>query len=254
MDKKSPLKAKPLRQAGQSVDEAIQRVLNDDVSLILMYPAFLLLIAGLEWLRWWQDYPPQPIGFTVIFLLALLWAGRRLWTVKKRIRQLRLGRDGERAVGEFLERLRAQGAVIYHDVLGDGFNLDHVVICPQGIYVIETKTYSKPAKGEAKIRFDGSSLTLNHQSIGDAILIQARAEAYWLQQLLVEAVGKKLPVRAVVLFPGWYIEHTGAARQSDVWVLNPKALPTYIQNTPHSLTLEQLKTLNFNLSRHVRSS
>ena len=33
---------------------------------------------------------------------------------------------------------------------------------------------------------------------------------------------------AGVVFPGGYIEPTAEARASDVWVLNPKALPSLI--------------------------
>lgn len=31
-----------------------------------------------------------------------------------------MARDGERAVGEFLEKLRADGYQVFHDLMGDG--------------------------------------------------------------------------------------------------------------------------------------
>jgi hypothetical protein len=61
-------------------------------------------------------------------------------SLRKRIKELRLGRDGEKIVAEQLECLRESGAQVFHDVPGDGFNLDHVVISNHGIYAIETKT------------------------------------------------------------------------------------------------------------------
>lgn len=42
------------------------------------------------------------------------------------------------------------GVRFFHDVPADGFNLDHVVISPRWIYVIETKTISKSA-GDARV-------------------------------------------------------------------------------------------------------
>jgi hypothetical protein len=83
----------------------------------------------------------------------------RFFEVRVKIRQLRLGRDGERAVGQFLERLRDGGGQVFHDVPGDGFNLDHVVISPHGRYVVETKTLSKPWP-KATITVDGDSLRI----------------------------------------------------------------------------------------------
>jgi hypothetical protein len=65
-------------------------------------------------------------------------------------------------VGQFLERLRDDGARVFHDVPGEGFNLDHVVISPHGLCAIETKTYSKPWP-EAKITVEGESLKIAGQ-------------------------------------------------------------------------------------------
>ncbi|WP_425484267.1 nuclease-related domain-containing protein [Candidatus Methylobacter favarea] len=39
--------------------------------------------------------------------------------------------------------------------------MDHVVICKSGVYIIETKTFSKPDKGEAKIIYNGDAILLN---------------------------------------------------------------------------------------------
>lgn len=36
--------------------------------------------------------------------------------------------EGERAVGQFLEQLREQGFHVFHDVVGTGFNVDHVLV------------------------------------------------------------------------------------------------------------------------------
>jgi hypothetical protein len=38
------------------------------------------------------------------------------------------GREGEKAVGQYLERLRARGYQVLHDIPGENFNIDHVLI------------------------------------------------------------------------------------------------------------------------------
>jgi hypothetical protein len=46
------------------------------------------------------------------------------------LRSLRLAAEDEKAVGQFLEGLRERGYRVFHDVVGDGFNVDHVRIGP----------------------------------------------------------------------------------------------------------------------------
>lgn len=77
-----------------------------------------------------------------------------LYRIRQTIKRLRMARDGEKAVGQYLSDLREQGCRVYHDVIGQGFNIDHVIICDRGIFTIETKTYSKPASGRSTIQFD----------------------------------------------------------------------------------------------------
>ena len=52
-----------------------------------------------------------------------------------------------------------------------------------------------------------------------------------LQELIVEMSGKRVPVRPVVVFPGWFVVPTAEAKSSDVWILNPKQLPPFIENS-----------------------
>ncbi|RJP78968.1 MAG: NERD domain-containing protein, partial [Desulfobacteraceae bacterium] len=161
MNKKSPLKDKPLRYVGQSLDERIHKLLNEDAAPYMIAGLIMVVIAGNEWLRYYLNSPPSPIPMTIIALIFVIYAAYKFYKVKKEVRSIRLGRDGERAVGQYLDDLREKGHRIFHDIIGDGnFNLDHVIISRKGIYVIETKTYSKPASGQTKIWFDGEKLTI----------------------------------------------------------------------------------------------
>ncbi|HEX9145591.1 MAG TPA: nuclease-related domain-containing protein, partial [Candidatus Binatia bacterium] len=57
--------------------------------------------------------------------------------VKRDVKALRLGRNGERDVGQKLEPLRKHGYQVFHDIIGDGFNIDHVLIGPAGIFTVQ---------------------------------------------------------------------------------------------------------------------
>lgn len=88
-----------------------------------------------------------------------------------------------------LELLREQGFKVYHDIIGKDFNLDHVLV-GFDIYVIETKTYSKPLKGQCKVVYDGEKLSYNGTFESDKPIIQAKAGANWLKNYLKETTKK----------------------------------------------------------------
>lgn len=91
-------------------------------------------------------------------------------------------------------------------VIGDGFNLDHVVVSPHGFFAIETKTHSKPRRGTPTAQYDGERLlVIGVEHDRDAVR-QARALAAWLRERLQETTGKRFPVRGIVLLPEWFVK------------------------------------------------
>jgi len=253
-EKRSPLKARPLRNPGQSLDEQIQKILDDDVFVYIAISMLVLMLTGLEWWRWLKETPPSPRAMTIVAVAVIGYSGFKIARLRRRLKALRLGRDGEKAVGQYLEQLREKGFRIFHDIVAEGFNIDHVILSPAGVFVVETKTYSKPAKGEAKIVVEGEQVLVNGRAPDRNPIAQATALGMWLRELLKESTGKGYPVRPVVLFPGWYVESNKAAKQSGVWVLNPKALPKYIDNEPAVLAEEDIKLAAFHLSRYIRAA
>jgi len=74
-----------------------------------------------------------------------------------------------------------------------------------------------------------------------------------LSDILESSTGIPFPVKAVIVFPGWYVESRRKAWQYEVWVLNPKALPKLIENTQNKLNTEDLSMATFHLSRYIRA-
>lgn len=250
-DKRSPLTAKPLRVAGQSLDEAIQKVRDDDVTDAAALAAIGIAIALYEWMRWFMSAPPQPLLITALAVALVAYAAWRLTRAREVLRALRQGRDGERAVAEVLERFREHGFRVFHDVVGRGFNVDHVLVGPQGLYAIETKTITKPARRAPNIQYDGEAVTLAGFKPERDPVRQASANARWIQDLVKESTGQEYVVRPVVLYPGWFVD-AGANRNRKVWVLNPKALLAFVDQEPAGVTREEVKLVAYHLSRHVR--
>src|SRR5690349_19551680 len=105
----SPLKDAPLRNPGQSLDAKI-----DDLRLDMVQPflvaTMLVALSAMEWLRWYRNDPPHPILFSFLAIGGIAYAVIRIRQYLVRLRSLKLGRDGEKAVGQYLERLREGGA------------------------------------------------------------------------------------------------------------------------------------------------
>jgi hypothetical protein len=198
------------------------------------------------------ETPPSPIGITVIGTIVLLVSIWKINAGRQEINRLRMARDGEKVIGQYLENLRSAGAVTFHDIPGDKFNLDHVIVSSKGLFLIETKTYSKPIKGDARIQIKDDQVLANGYVIDRNPLTQSRALARWLADILQASTGKKFRVRPVVVFPGWFVEPmTG---KEDVWVLNPKALPKFIENCPNTLAPEDQHLIVFHLTRYIRQA
>lgn len=251
---RSPLRSKPLRNPGESTDRRLVDLCFDELLPWLVGAAFLVALAVMEWIRWSTKSPPSPRTYTVLAAFAVIAAAWKLVRARAEARNLKLGRDGEKAVGQSLERLRERNARVFHDVPGSGFNIDHVVIDVTGVYVIETKTWSKPARGDAVLIYDGETVSKGGYAPDRDPIRQVRALSGWLADLLEESAGTRFPVRPVVLYPEWYIQRTTHARSSDVWVLNPKALPAFIANSAVKLKADEVTLCAFHLSRYISTA
>src|ERR1700677_3526682 len=139
---RSPLKDRPLRNPGQSVQELIDDKLID-AFLYFMAPVLIFVIAGMEWVRAYRRDTFHPWLYLSVGIVAAGVSFLKYRRILAELRSAKLGRDGERIVAEFLDPLRKCGYEILHDVVGGNFNVDHVVIGPTGVFVIETKTRSK---------------------------------------------------------------------------------------------------------------
>ena len=158
---KSPLKDKPLRYVAQSCDEALEDLVLDKVLQYYLGACGCGLFIFYTWFFYFRPIEKPPIFLSVLFAIGFVFCSYKIFRYYKKVKGMKLGRDGERAVGQYLELFREDGCHIYHDILGDNFNVDHVVISSKGVFVVETKTYSKPEKGKAIITFDGQQILIN---------------------------------------------------------------------------------------------
>lgn len=241
---------------GQSIEDEIDRQ-EDDILTYTFYPLIFIVFGVVLWID--SLLPKSTDSGSVpsfvswaIFLVFLGYCIYRVYKARKTIERLKMARDGERMVAEELQKLLKDGAAVIHDIVGEKFNIDHVVISRQGVFLIETKTYSKPIDSDAKISFEGDHIFVDGQKIDREPIKQAKSLSKWLQELLLKTTGKKFPIHPVVLFPGWFTEPT--KRGQEVWVLNPKALPKFIANEPLKIKDTDVHLIAYHLSRYVRAN
>jgi hypothetical protein len=67
-------------------------------------------------------------------------------------------------------------------LVGEGFNLDHVIVSELGIFSVETKTYSKPTKGGCKI-YSEEGISIPGYKPDKKIVIQVLAQKSWLKNI-----------------------------------------------------------------------
>jgi hypothetical protein len=250
---RSPLTLRRLQQAGHSL-ESLLRDLTVERALPWLYvPAFLLALALLEWVRFVFEWKPAPWAFTALAAAGAGLAFFKLRPLVLEARRSRLGQDGERAVADTLQGLVAEGWQVFHDVPGDGCNVDHVAIGPSGIFTIQTKTRSEPeGKRVARIVVERAGVSVAGAPPSHELLDRASAHATWLAELLKSSTGKPFRVRSVLLFPGGHVTQKSPRRANDPWVLETRAFVKWLQRERTALTEEQIALASVHLNLYLR--
>jgi hypothetical protein len=248
----SPIKKTPLRTAGQSIDEEINRIKTEDLVPYIGVSVFMVGGIIFEWYIWITKLPPRPLAIYAAAIMVLAFSGYKISKYRKHIKNLKLALQGERAVGEYLNRFREKKFQQFHDVVAGNFNIDHILIGKKGIYTIETKTISKYQKGPQTIKYDGETVSINGYKPDRDPIIQAKAQANWVKDVLKDLTGKNFYVRPVVLYPGWFVDKQ--PRGTDVWVLNPKAIDSFIKNENSVIDEKLIPSISTHFSRYVRNS
>lgn len=226
--RRSPLTGKLQHAPGEQLLARIQKhdqEVDFGFMLVMLSVPLFLLTWALQVVPWDQVRFGIYDGLFVVAAAAMFcggaWYGLR--HVGKR-RHAREGRAAELATAQYLMPLMAEGCLVYHDIPAGKFNLDHVVIGPFAVFVLETKSRRKPRGGgtkSAEVTFDGTGLRFPDHAATKPVE-QARHQARWLSDELRGAAGEPVPVIPVVTLPGWFVKPGKDAHRSDVRVINPK--------------------------------
>lgn len=225
--RRSPLTDKLLHQAGAQARrhaESLSDGITERLLMIALIGPMITLALLLPRVRW-QELHFGWSGWTiaVVAMLAIIWLAWRIAALAKERRKWQDGMRAEIAAAQQLDRLQAQDCLVLHDVPAGKSNLDHVVVGPTTVFVIETKSRRKPGSGKvsATVAYDGGALKFPDW-VETKPLAQARAQARWLSEYLSGETGEATPVMPVVCLPGWFVQVNDEGKYAEVRVINPK--------------------------------
>jgi hypothetical protein len=97
---RSPIENEPLRTPGQPPEEQRRALLEDKFETPALLAAFVVALALIERFRRFRILPPQPWLMTACAVGILGVAAWRLGQIRPKLKRLREGIDGEKAVGQ----------------------------------------------------------------------------------------------------------------------------------------------------------
>ncbi len=226
-DRRDPITTDLRNLPGHSLQEQFDKLYDARMDrLVLVLTAGLIVALTIATRRIAAEFRPWDWLDTTIFIASIclaLYSGRQIAREMPRQRQIKQAIRAEQATAQELAASLAGDNRIIHDVQAKGFNIDHVVITPAGVFAVETKSRLKPPEGNGspKVKYDGKSLFFPGWTETKPVE-QADRQARWLANYLREATGEAFPVIAVLALPGWYVERAAPITANMVQVINPK--------------------------------
>lgn len=256
--RRSPLTQDLLREPGHALRQQLEESRLDVLFWVMLASVMPLLLLATHLAQSYLLHAPESI-VRFIFLggLALACIAYGMWRavgVSRRTDALKLGLDAELAAGQELDQLMRQGAAVYHDFPAEKFNVDHIVIAPQGVFAVETKGYSKPNRGrgdeDARVEFDGRTLKFPTRTTAKP-LEQAERQAQWLAKWLSSATGEPVGVVPVLALPGWFVDRKG---RGTVRVFSGRELYQLLKvRGSQPLSQEQMQRIAHQVEQHCRN-
>lgn len=199
--------------------------------IVALLTMAMMMSFALIWPSWRQFVAGCTVGILVAMYVCLIDSPPE-WIDRKR-----RGRDGERRTEQRLRPLERRGWQVAHDIDTGRGNIDHVVVGPPGVYLLETKNLT----GEASVangiltitRGDDDRDAWRSDSIGRTV----KRSAIELRNELQKRIGVRWVQGVVVLwcdFPAGWVE------SESVVYLHGDRLHDWLHSQPARLGAEVL--------------
>jgi len=259
--RRPPVEFKLLRGPGELSLRSLRR-LEASLPLLLLAAVLLPLFLGMVLCLWVPLLEGLPYAIVAVLgwaanLALIYFAGRYLYLRLATRRTLELRYLGERAVAEELAPLLGQGFRLFHDVAIHGaessVDLDHVVVGPNGVAIIECETHQrstgKTAQRDHEVTFDGKNLVWPWGPDRDTITA-IEGETVSFNKWLLQTTGYNIHANPLLTVPGWWVDITGRGL---ITVVNHKQVLTAVSSQQETfLTPDQIEKISRELELHCR--
>ncbi|OPZ86642.1 MAG: Nuclease-related domain protein [bacterium ADurb.Bin429] len=160
----------------------------------------------------------------------------------KRIRDAEGGAWAEDIIGALLTKL-PDSYVVIHNLPFAGGDIDHIVVGPTGLFVIDTKSHS------GRVLIADGAVTLNGHAFEKDIVGQIHDGAKWLEEMLLVEGGIEVKPIRIIAFTRAYVEYKDKPPYKGVTLLHRSYLNRSILN--HDGSCPQIDAIVELLKRKV---
>ncbi len=187
-----------LQKALEKREKVLMRVLQ----VLMLVMAVLGFFAGLAFNDSGTFRYLAFVGIGVLFVLVLIWDRHYDKFMDDKLRESRMwrrGYEGERVIGELLEDGLSDKYHVFNDVKFPGrkANIDHIVVGPSGIFVLDTKNW----RGMVAWAEDGETLLWNGEPEKKGTTKAILADALDVHDKLKTLTNKDFFIKPILVFP-----------------------------------------------------
>jgi hypothetical protein len=189
-------------------------------------------------------------GLAIFSLLLMLFIGLRLARIIGSRNMMRLVHESRLATRRVLDPLLKEKYRVFHDVAGDQFSIDHLVVGPKGVFAIQTHarpvSANKQSPDDPVVTYNGRELFFPKGS-DHGIVENARMNAEKLSQWLTGQTEEPVAVRAIISLPGWTVRRTSSEGMP---IINPKQFASLFEHIqPWQLPASTLESIERRLQQ-----
>lgn len=252
------------RIQGESLQKKI-RDLEFSYYEIVIVPIYFGILAIFSWLisiGIMQFNYISAIVLTAITIFTVVRAYKKYKKNSYTLSKYRMGLEGERYVGEMLNKISSDTIKVFHDIPGDRFNVDHIIVSTRGVFAIETKHYDR-TKGH-EFFFDGNMIERMEKDGRrfrcPKLLPQMEGEARFIHDEIKQRTDLDIPVIKVAILIGCFI-HTPAELDKDkcikryfgrYWITNEKLFESMFMEEKEIYDDSVVKLISTHMNEFVK--
>ncbi len=213
----------------------------------------VLIIAGMEIVRWAFNAPPQPLLFGLAAFGIVGYAAVRVIFIVPQLLNLRKEQDARSSLRVAIDDICSRGYLLFDGLTDNkGFLLGSVLVGPGGVFTIIPRFVPRGRQLNEHVEVSGNSVEISGHSVFADPAGQARQAAASLYSAFARENLDTVSIQPVVVFPGWSVRHRGD--DPDVFFVNERELVERITHAPAVLEPKDLIGVSLFLERLRRQA